>query len=278
MVNYINTAPLYEEWKTRALDPEWQVIEAPPSTLNRLLFDNRLDLGLVSSYEYAAHPDSYRILADLSISATGPVGSVFLFSKLPPEKLSGKRILLTGQSETSIALVKIVLEEFYRIRPRYTVGEIFSAGSYSQDISAILAIGDEALRLKIEDIHPYRLDLADIWNQTTGLPFVFAVFAVREEFVQSQPETLVRVWQTLIDCRDEGRKRLAEISRLVAPRIPMDNDSCYTYLQNIQHNLAPSHQEALNRFFTYLIERGEANRRALPLKIYPAGPYGVQEQ
>ena len=117
MVNYINTAPLYEEWKTRTLDPEWQVTDAPPSTLNRLLADDMLDLGLVSSYEYAVRPDRYRILADLSISATGPVGSVFLFSKIPPEELTGKLVLLTGQSETSIALVKIILEEFYRHPP-----------------------------------------------------------------------------------------------------------------------------------------------------------------
>ena len=59
MVNYINTAPVYEEWKTMTLDPEWQVTTAPPSTLNRLLAENKLDLGMVSCYEYATRPDKY---------------------------------------------------------------------------------------------------------------------------------------------------------------------------------------------------------------------------
>ncbi|NIA05506.1 MAG: ABC transporter substrate-binding protein, partial [Proteobacteria bacterium] len=73
MVNYINTAPIYEVWKATINRPDWQVTEAPPSVLNRLLAADELDLGFVSSYEYAARPAKYRILADLSISATGPV-------------------------------------------------------------------------------------------------------------------------------------------------------------------------------------------------------------
>lgn len=269
MVNYINTAPIYEEWKNSVTDPEWVVTEAPPSTLNQLLSEDRLDLGLVSSYEYAVHPHKYRILNDLSISATGPVGSVFLFSSVKPEELSGQLVLLTGQSETSIALVKIVLEEFYSITPRYSVGDIFDPRSYKDEVSAVLAIGDDALRLKEEKSYPVQLDLADAWNKRTNLPFVFAVFAVREEIVASRPEKLTEIWQTLIDCRNRGKERLREISELVAPRIPMEVDSCYRYLQNIEHNLNLDHQKALESFFQYLIKRGECSDNALPLKFFP---------
>jgi chorismate dehydratase len=269
MVNYINTAPIYEEWKARAIPADWQVTEAPPSTLNRLLAADRLDLGFVSSHEYATRPEKYRVLADLSISATGPVGSVFLFSSLPPEELGGRPVLLTGQSQTSVALVKIVLEEFIKVQPHYRTGEVFADGQCARDVSAVLAIGDEALRLHAEGIHPYRLDLADIWHRITGLPFVFAVFAVREEFIQNHPATLRQVWQTLIDCRDKGRERLAEISRLVAPRIPMDEAACCDYLRRIEHHLGPDHRKGLELFFTFLVRRGEVAGNALPLKFFP---------
>ncbi|HBI14206.1 MAG TPA: ABC transporter substrate-binding protein [Desulfobulbaceae bacterium] len=269
MVEYINTAPIYEEWKSRIIPADWQVTEAPPSTLNRLLAGNRIDLGYVSSHEYAVRPEMYRILADLSISATGPVGSVFLFSSLPPEELSGKPVLLTGQSQTSVALVKIVLEEFCKVQPRYRVGEVYVNGQCARDVSAVLAIGDEALRLHAEGMHPYQLDLADIWYRATGLPFVFAVFAVREEFVRDHPATLRQVWETLIDCRDRGRKRLAEISRLVAPRVPMDETACHDYLSKIEHHLSPVHQKGLELFFSYLVRRVEAPGNALPLKFFP---------
>jgi len=269
MVNYINTAPIYEMWKRSVHRPDWHITEAPPSTLNRMLDRDELDLGFVSSYEYAVRPQKYRILRDLSISADGPVGSVFLFSKVPIELLSGKCILLTGQSETSIALTKIILEEFYRIKPLYSVGEIFDFRNYDEDIVCVLAIGDEALRLKIQDAYPYRYDLAEIWNKTTGLPFVFAVFAVREDFVHSAAETLREIWLTLLECRKKGIEQLEEISSLVAPRIPMSSESCYQYLGTIQHILSEKHRQALEKFFSYLIRRGEAHEDALPLKFFP---------
>lgn len=170
MVNFINTAPIYEIWKERVDRPDWQMIGAPPTTLNSLLAEDRLDLGFVSSYEYARRPQRYQIMADLSISATGPVGSVFLFSKLNPRALSGKQVLLTGQSDTSVCLAKIILEEFFQTRPEYQVGEVFSELEHVDRADAVLAIGDEALRLKLENRYPVQLDLGETWHQATSLP------------------------------------------------------------------------------------------------------------
>jgi chorismate dehydratase len=269
MVNYINTAPIFEMWKRQVNRPEWKIIEAPPSTLNQMLAKGEIDLGFVSSYEYAVRPDRYMILSDLSISADGPVGSVFLFSKVPARQLGGKRVLLTGQSDTSIALLKIILEEFYQILPEYKVGEIFDYRNYDEEVVAVLAIGDEALRLKMQDSYPHRIDLSEIWNQTTALPFVFALCAVRMEFVQSDPAILREIWSTLLDCRDNGLNQLEDVCKNVAPRIPMSRESCYHYLKTIQYNLSPAHQRALEKFFSYLIKRDEADKNALPLKFFP---------
>jgi chorismate dehydratase len=58
MVNYINTAPIYETWKKQGAQPAgWQMVEAPPVTLNRMLAAGDLDLGLVSSHEYCIRPE-----------------------------------------------------------------------------------------------------------------------------------------------------------------------------------------------------------------------------
>ena len=37
MVNYINTAPIYEIWKEKNLPLNWQVVEGQPRQLNELL-------------------------------------------------------------------------------------------------------------------------------------------------------------------------------------------------------------------------------------------------
>ena len=268
MVNYINTAPIYEIWKEQVHEPDWQVIEAPPAGLNRMLAADELDLGFVSSYEYAARPDRYRILADLSISATGPVGSVFLFSRLAPEELDGRSVLMTGQSDTSVCLVKIILEEFYSVQPVYSRGEVFGDRQADEEPAAILAIGDEALRLRYEQRFPVQLDLAEVWHKQTALPFVFALFAVREEYLDQEPDEVRRIHRALLDCRRSGLARLPESCDRVARRIPMDCAACSSYLHAMEYDLQPIKQKALERFFTLLIDRGEADARALPLKIF----------
>ncbi len=268
MVNYINTAPIYEIWKEQVHEQAWHIIEAPPSRLNRMLAAAELDLGFVSSCEYAVRPDRYRILADLSISATGPVGSVFLFSQVEPAQLAGQRVLMTGQSDTSVCLLKLVLEEFVGVRPSYYRGEIFSQVQKDRHPIAVLAIGDEALRLRFENRYPVRLDLAEAWHNQTGLPFVFAVCAVREEYLCNHSEDVRKIHQALLTCRARGLARLPEICERVARRIPMDCAACSSYLHAMEYDLQYSKQEALTKFFQLLVQRKEADARCLPLKIF----------
>lgn len=267
MVNFINTAPLYEVWRESVRRRDWLVTEAPPSVLNRMLFDGELDLGFVSSHEYASHPGNYKILSNLSISATGPVGSVFLFSEVDFSELSERLVLLSSQSQTSVSLVKIILEEFYGVRPHYVSGLASEIGDDLVRPAAVLAIGDEALRLSEAGAYPYKLDLGEAWSRETGLPFVFAVWAVREEFCRKDPDTVVAIHHELLRCVEEGRARLAEISARVAPRIPMAVDNCRRYLQGIEYDLSDEKLQALTHFFEYLIKRGEVPASALPLNV-----------
>ncbi len=268
MVNYINTAPIYEIWKERTHPPDWEIIEGQPSQLNRLLADGQIDMGFVSSYAYAARPEQYRILADLSISATGPVGSVFLFSRVEPEFLDGQLVVLTRQSDTSICLVKIILEEFIKVKPVYEIGVVYGTEARTETAAAVLAIGDDALRIRAEQLYPVQLDLGEYWHRATGLPFVFSVCAVQEAFVAKQPEIARAIRAALVDCREQGAQCMPEICDRVARRIPMDCQECSNYLHGIEHDLSPVKVQALERFFRYLVDRGEAPASALPLKFF----------
>ncbi len=268
MVNYINTAPLYEVWKRSVREPGWRVTEAPPAVLNTMLCRGELDLGFVSSHEYAAHPGLYRIMDGPSISASGQVGSVFLFSELPPEELSGQLVLLSRQSQTSAALVKILLEEYSGARPRYVVGDVLGRRFHEgKPVRAVMAIGDDALRLLADGSFPHCWDLGLEWRRRTGLPFVFAVWAVREEFCRQEPDTVFAIHRQLLRCMAEGKQDLEAISRQVAPKIPMTPEACLRYLAGIEYDLGAAKKEGLEKFFSFLIKRGEAPTAALPLKI-----------
>nr|MBF0222104.1 menaquinone biosynthesis protein [Desulfobulbaceae bacterium] len=265
MVNFINTAPLYEVWKETVRRPDWLVVEDTPSRLNAMLYGEQLDLGFISSHEYAVHPDLYRILADLSISATGKVGSVNLYSAMPIHELSGERVMLSRQSQTSNALLQIILDEFYGVKPLFVAdeGHNESAGG----VSAVLAIGDQALRLKDQGSYKHVLDLGEVWFRQTGLPFVFAVWAVREDFCKDNMDTVMDVHCELLRCIDEGKNQLEAISAKVAPRIPMGQQECFKYLQKIEHDLNDEKKKGLELFFQYLINRDEGKTNSLPLKL-----------
>ena len=266
MVNFINTAPIHSTWNSSVVRNDWELVDDIPSVLNKKLSEGEIDLGFVSSFEYGVHPEKYKILSGLSISANGPVGSVFLLSHVPIDQLNNVDVLLTSQSETSVSLVKIILEEFNNVVPVYSSGDITSATI--DDYKAVLAIGDDALRLVEKSTYLYQFDLGDIWKRETGLPFVFAVCAVREEFCLNSQETLDEIHKELLRCRNEGRESLREICTITAPRIPMSVTRCYEYLQAIEYDLSNQKQTALSTFFEHLIKRGDIAENALPLKIY----------
>jgi len=266
MVNYINMAPLYEKWKKTVRSDNWQLVEDTPASLNKLLSEGQIDMGFVSSYEYARHFERYKILSGLSISANGPVGSVFLFSHLPMNQLDQAPVLFSAHSETSVNLVKIILETFEQVQPCYSVGDLRSAEEGGSQ--AVLAIGDDALRLVEKSTYLYEYDLGDIWQRKTGLPFVFSVCAVREEFCTEHPDMLAEIHRELLRCRDEGKGDLEAICDISAPRIPMSKKKCHQYLAAIEYDLGTQKRKALETFFDFLIQRGDIDKNVLPLKIF----------
>ncbi|MEJ2688930.1 MAG: menaquinone biosynthesis protein [Deltaproteobacteria bacterium] len=260
MVNFINTAPMYFTWQERGNNSRWQVVEAVPSKLNRLLDDGELDLGIVSSHEYALHPDKYYVLDNLSISSSGAVGSVYLFADCPLSELARKKVLLSPQSQTSNSLVRIILENFLEIRPQYLL-----APEKEPEAPAKVAIGDEALRLYGAHRYPTVLDLGQAWLDLTGLPFVFAVWAVRREAWEQRKEDILAIQQELFSCVEEGHRNLPVIAAKAAPRIPMEPASCERYLAGIEYDLAAAKKEGLQHFYKLLIERREVPGSALPV-------------
>ena len=266
MVNYINTAPIHEIWKEKIDNPDWQLVEAYPAALNQKLFNGSIDLGFVSSIVYAERSHLYKVISDLSISANGPVGSVFLFSQIPIEQLDKCTVLLSAESKTSSYLVKVILERFCGIAPLYQSEALASV--QFDDYPAVMAIGDDALRIKHTGKFPYCLDLGERWQQETGLPFVFALCVVREDYLNDHLAQVKAIREALINCRDSGMNQLCKICEKVAPKIPMSINGCIAYLHAIEYDLDHRKIKALELFFTYLQELGMVGAKALPLRFF----------
>ena len=261
MVNFINTAPIYTVWKQRGNNERWQVVEAVPARLNRMLEDGKLDIGIVSSHEYALHPENYYVLDSLSISSSGAVGSVYLFADCSLSSLHGRTVQLSPQSQTSNSLVKIILENFLDIRPDYRSGR-----DSEKTAPARVAIGDEALRLHGALSYLTVLDMGQAWLDFTDLPFVFAVWAVRRQVWEQRSAEILELQRELLSCVDEGHCNLSAIAALAAPRIPMDVEDCRRYLAGIEYDLTAAKKEGLHHFYKLLSERGEVPAQALPVR------------
>jgi chorismate dehydratase len=183
-IDYANCTPIYHVLRKYFPCSEYEFTRGVPTELNRLLELGEIDVCPSSSIEYAHHHDQYRILPDLSISSDGAVASVLLFSRIPIEALNGETILLSAESATSVNLLKILMTQRYNCCCRYAVTSLPLSEALA-DSSALLLIGDMALRASLMDSGLYIYDLGTLWRDWTGLPFVFALWLCRSNVADS---------------------------------------------------------------------------------------------
>jgi len=164
-VPYLNSIPL-----TCGIEKE--VIFAPPSQLAGMLENETLDAALVSITEALLHP-GYVILDDVAVASDGPVLSVFMASKIPMEAV--EIVHCDPASLTSINLLKVLLAA-KGIHPQW---KPLSDYTHVADKDALLLIGDPAIAFTQSNTSHQIWDLGAAWKDLTGLPFVFAVWAIR---------------------------------------------------------------------------------------------------
>src|SRR6266480_7329056 len=109
-IGYINCAPVYGaiDRGIVKLPHGGELVTGTPAELNDLLVAGGLAVSVISAIEYARHARDLVLLPDLAISCDGPVQSVALFAKVPPERLDRATVLLTASSRTSVALLELL--------------------------------------------------------------------------------------------------------------------------------------------------------------------------
>jgi len=175
IVNFLNSKPLAWGFLKGHHADLFAPTYHPPAMVARMLGQGNLDVGLIPSIEVQRLPQ-LRVLPDLCVAARHEVRSVLLLSRCPPEEI--KKVALDQNSRTSVALLRILLRERWNVDPEY-LHERADPERMLAEADAALLIGDPALKV---DRDRYLVhDLAGEWHALTGLPFVFAVWAVRPE-------------------------------------------------------------------------------------------------
>jgi chorismate dehydratase len=175
IVNFLNSKPLAWGFLKGHHADLFAPSYHPPAMVARLLAQGNLDIGLIPSIEVQRIPN-LRVMPDMCVAAQHEVRSVLLVSRVPVEQI--RRVALDTNSRTSATLIRILLRERWGLDPEY-LHERPDPERMLAEADAALLIGDPALRV---DRDRYLIiDLAAEWKTLTGLPFVFAVWAVRPE-------------------------------------------------------------------------------------------------
>jgi chorismate dehydratase len=241
IVHYLNSWPL--AWSFLASrSPAWaEPVYLPPSAVADGLAAGTLEVGLVPSAELQRIP-GLGVVPGLCIASQHEVRSVLLVSQVPPERI--RRVALDESSRTSAVLVQLLLAERYGVRPE--------VAPFRPELPAMLAtadaallIGDPALRV---DRDAYRVvDLAAEWRALTGLPFVFAVWAVSPGVAAPRAgEIAALLTQSLADAERDMDTLIAR----AAGELALDEGEVRTYLtRHLSYHLEAPERDSLEEFF-----------------------------
>ena len=169
-VSYLNTMPFIYGLKHSNFIKSIDLQLNYPSLCAEKLLNNEVDIALVP---VAIIPQlkNYFLISDYCIGSFGCVDTVCLYSNVDIREVT--KITLDYQSITSVALLKILLKEYWDLKPLITK----SNPGFENNIkgsNAELVIGDRAF--KMNNQYKYIYDLSEIWKEMTGLPFVFATW------------------------------------------------------------------------------------------------------
>jgi len=260
-ITYTNLFPIFYMLEKEGKRPEYEFIGGFPSILNKMLRHGEIDISPSSSIEYLRHRDHYIIIDGHSISSKGPIGSIFLLSRRPIEELKGKTVLTTSQSETSVALLDIILKKFYGVECLLNPTDK-PLDSVLKEAEAYLTIGDEAFVAKRTVTGMRIYDLGDLWYRNTGLPTIFALWIVRKDCLTEKPELLERFIYDLNKAKRLAMENLDEIAQALRPlllgrhSLIVTEEELISYWKGISYDFGEEHGKGLDLFGKHLLELG----------------------
>ncbi len=234
------------------------LVKDSPDRLNSALIEGRLDIGPISLVEYLRHTDDLLLLPDLAVGSDGPVLSVNIVSTRPLADLDGAKVALGSTSRTGVLLAQLVLQERYGVRPRfYTCPPDLTEMLLEAD--AAVLIGDVALHALFDA--PKRglavTDLGQAWREWTGLPMVFAVWAVRREFATRHPGLVKEVHEAFLRSRDLCVAELDDVAASASRWEPFDAATLASYFRVLDFSLGDRQIQGLREFARRAAEVGQ---------------------
>ncbi len=237
-VSYLNTKPFLYGIFNQGMEEELDLQLDIPSVCAQKLRDREVDLGLVP-VAIIPQIETPHIISDYCIGTVGAVKTVCLYSDCPLEEI--EEVYLDHHSRTSVELLRLLMQEYWQIQAL----EIPAQDGYIDQIGgqrAGLVIGDRTIGL--EQRFRYTYDLGKVWEDYTGLPFVFAAWVSNKPL---DPDFIERFNQALAI----GLDHIPQLVYLL-PKPAADFDLEAYFTHHISYDLDEQKRQALARFLKKL--------------------------
>ncbi|HEY8534090.1 MAG TPA: menaquinone biosynthesis protein [Micromonospora sp.] len=257
-IQFLNCLPLYWGLMRSGALIDVDLYKDTPDRLSEALVAGDLDIGPISHVEYLRHADELLLLPDLAVGSDGPVLSVNIVSTRPLAELDGARVALGSTSRTGVLLAQMLLGERYGVRPEYFTCPPDLTQMLLEADAGVL-IGDAALRAHYEA--PRRglivTDLGEAWREWTGLPMIFAVWAVRRDFAAAQPGQVKEVHEAFLRSREICLMEIDAVAAAAARWEPFDAATLATYFRVFDFSLGERQILGLREFARRAAQLGE---------------------
>jgi len=253
-IPFLVCAPFFHDFLTEDQLPDVEFVDGPPSAHCAGLKDGSIHLSPASSITFAQKPGAFVLSSRLCTSCSFEVRSVKLFSRYPIQSLSGRKVRLSSQSQTSVTLLRILLEERFGVTPEYVQGLAAEDGD-----DACLLIGDLALEENERHRFPYGYDLAALWQEWQGLPFVFGAWIIsKNALVPELRPVLDRYLQRTEESIEKFRRDVpGSLSRWLAKYpVNLPRKVIEDYYGVLDYRFTPERKESLSIFFEIAARMG----------------------
>jgi chorismate dehydratase len=231
-ISYVNMAPVFFR-----LDADVHEVTGVPTELSARVLAGEVDVAPIPSVAYARNAERLRILPRLCVSSEGAVDSIQLVSRVPLERV--RSVAVTPESATSVVLTKVLLPDAEQV----PLGE---------EAEATLLIGDAALKSTFEDPTPHH-DLGRLWQERTGLPMVFAVWACADP----PPEGIGAVEDALVASVREARAEPETLAYEASAAYGYPAGFLARYFEKLRYRFGPRERAGLLTFFELARDAGE---------------------
>jgi chorismate dehydratase len=257
-IQFLNCLPIYWGLMRSGALLDVDLRKDTPDRLNSALVAGDLDIGPISLVEYLRHADELLLLPNLAVGSDGPVLSVNLVSTRPLAELDGRPVALGSTSRTGVLLAQMLLADKYGAEPEYYRCPP-DLGQMLLEADAGVLIGDPALRAMYEapSLGVEVTDLAQAWKEWTGLPMVFAVWAVRKDFAAAHPGQVKDVHEAFQRSVELCLGELDEAAEAAARWEPFDAATLANYFRALDFSLGARQVEGVREFARRAAARGE---------------------